>query len=167
MHQMYAKLQIYPVLLTALLLLSGCMAGGGPMSKGGEYHTVYIAPGATMTHGSPYQYICYDRKEAERREQESEETGVDNSNMAPPVYYVEPSEYDGSCSVEGESSAFFLLNMFPTSSHLDPQYAIATAVQSLEGDTMINIRAWHETHFYSFLGRVSVFKVRGDVIKFK
>jgi len=82
------------------------------------------------------------------------------------VRYENPETFTGICEQEGESSVFFLFNMFPVTPAINPEYAIATAVQQLEGDTMISLRTWHETHYYSILGRVSVFKVKGRVIKF-
>ena len=86
--------------------------------------------------------------------------------LGPPVTYLPAAQYRGGCEQEGQHSVFYLFNVFPVSPPLNPEYAISVAVQRLEGDTMINIRAWHETHYYSAMGRVSVFKVRGDVIRY-
>ena len=86
--------------------------------------------------------------------------------LGPPVKYIIPEKYRGGCEEESQHSVFYLFNLIPVTPPLNPEYAISTAVQRLEGDTMINIRAWHETHYYSLLGRVSVFKIRGDVIRF-
>lgn len=86
--------------------------------------------------------------------------------LGPPIRFVSPQDYQGGCEQEGEHSVFFLLNLFPVTPPLNPEYAISTAVQRLEGDTMVKIRIWHEVHYYSLLGRVSVLKVRGDVIRF-
>jgi len=49
---------------------------------------------------------------------------------------------------------------------LDPTYALGIAVQELEGDTMTQIRIWHETHYYSILGHVRVMHLRGNVVRF-
>jgi hypothetical protein len=99
---------------------------------------------------------------------------ADNVNNTPAVNsgdltyisYKTPEGYKGECDEEGETSQFFLFNMFPATAPLSPDLAMSKAVQRLEGDTMINIRTWHEFHYYTVLGRVSVFKVKGTVIKF-
>lgn len=67
-----------------------------------------------------------------------------------------------------ESSTFFLLGLFPVTRPLNIEYALSQAVQSVDdGDTIINIHVWHETHYYFPLGTVSVCKVEGDVVSLK
>jgi hypothetical protein len=67
-----------------------------------------------------------------------------------------------------ESSTFFFLGLFPVTKPLNIEYALSQAVQSVDdGDTIINIHVWHETHYYFPLGTVSVCKVEGDVISLK
>ncbi len=153
-----------------IALLSACVTGSGGFSKGGRIDDIFITPTATATHGAPYQIVCPQTKKARVSMLVAiftpDEPSEMEENKAPDVRYVNPEEYDGSCSVEGESSTFMLFNFIPATDPLNAEYAIAMAVQKLEGDTMINIRAWHEINYYSILGRAVVFKVRGDVIKF-
>ncbi len=169
-------------------LLLACFPGG-LIDKGGYADHPLILASATLTRGAPYHVLCWDEVEAERRkraaEQEAEKEapppdgkaesksgggktagGESGLVQGPPVRMVAPADYRGGCEQEGEHSVFFLFNVFPVTPVLSPEYAISTAVQRLEGDTMVKIRAWHEVHYYSLLGRVSVFKVRGDVIRF-
>jgi hypothetical protein len=45
---------------------------------------------------------------------------------------------------------------------------MSQAVQKIPGgDTLVNVKIWHETHYYFPLGTVSVVKVEGDVISVK
>ncbi|MCE9501658.1 MAG: hypothetical protein K8R21_14335 [Leptospira sp.] len=68
---------------------------------------------------------------------------------------------------EGESSTFFILNLFPVNKPLNIEYALSQAVQKIPGgQTMVNIQLWHETHYFWPLGRVSAVKVSGDVVSF-
>ncbi|MEQ9364024.1 MAG: hypothetical protein RIF32_07270 [Leptospirales bacterium] len=150
----------------ALALAAGGMIAcfpGGIVDKGGLVYNAGIAPSITMTRGAPYKVVCVDQAEVRRREDLSE---ADLRVLGPAVNYKPAHEYRGGCEQTGETSVFFLFNMWPTTPPLDPEYAIGTAVQRLEGDTMVNIHYWHELHYYSVLGRVAVMKVRGDVIKF-
>ncbi|MCR9144655.1 MAG: hypothetical protein NXI24_20625 [bacterium] len=150
----------------ATALAAGTMLAcfpGGILDKGGMVYNAGITPAITLTRGAPYKIVCVDRAELQRRETLSE---ADLRVLGPAVEYRPAREYRGGCEQTGESSVFFLFNMWPATPPLDPEYAVGTAVQRLEGDTMINIHYWHETHYYSLLGRVAVMKVRGDVIKF-
>jgi hypothetical protein len=144
------------------LALFSCTPGG-IIDKGGYRDQAGFIPAATRTRGAPYKIVCYDDAEARRREALPADA---EKPPGPPVRYVAAAEWFGGCEEEGESSVFLLFNMFPVTPPISPEYAVATAVQRLEGDTMIGIRTWHETHYYSILGRVSVFKVKGRVIKF-
>ncbi len=137
---------------------------GGIVDRGGHTGTAGMRPAATLTRGAAYDVLCYDQAEANRR---SELSAQERSRLGPPVNPVAPEDYAGSCAIEGAASVFFLLNVWPVTPPLNPEYAISQAVQRLEGDTMIRIETWHETHYYSLLGRVRVFKVRGDVIRYR
>ncbi len=148
--------------LTALFCLPACLPGG-IIDRGGPVDRIQISAQASLTRGAPYNIICPDEDELRRRETLPEE---ERRTLAPALRYVPPAEYRGGCEVYGESSVFFLFNLWPATPSLDPQYAIATAVQSVEGDSMINIRLWHELHYYSLLGRVAVLRVKGDAIKY-
>jgi hypothetical protein len=174
------------------LLFTGCFAGGGHFKKGGHVYGLGFLPAATITRGAPYKIVCYDKEKAalaaeksdseKPADAETEKPSADSSSPATKasastdpapsaddqtfIYYKTPAEYTGECDQEGESSQFFLFNMFPATRPISPDLAVSQAVQRLEGDTMINIRTWHELHYYTVLGRVSVFKVRGTVIKF-
>ncbi len=145
---------------------------GGIVSRGGDRDNAGFVAEATLTHGAPYKIVCYDSTEAARREIEKEKEKEkpdykpSDTAQAPPVRFEDSSTYRGGCEEEGESSVFFLFNIIPVTPPLSPEYAIGVPVQKLEGDTMIHIRYWHETHYYSILGRVSVLRVRGDIIKF-
>ena len=69
---------------------------------------------------------------------------------------------------EGESSTFFYFGLIPLTNPLNIEYALSQAVQKIPGgDTIINIKIWHETHYYFPLGTVSVVKVQGDVVSLK
>lgn len=152
------------LLLAALSFsASGCFPGG-IVERGGFVDGAGLIPSATAVRNAGYRIVCRDRAEVKRR-QEMAERGEAIPNT-PPVTYVNPEDYKGGCEVEGQTSRFFLFHMWPVTPKLDPAYAIGIPVQELEGDTMIHIRTWHETHYYSVLGHVRVFRVRGDVIRF-
>jgi hypothetical protein len=71
-------------------------------------------------------------------------------------------------SADGESSTFFYLGLFPLTNPLNIEYAMSQAVQKVPGgDTLVNVKIWHETHYFFPLGTVSVVKVEGDVISVK
>lgn len=152
-------------LLAAALLFStaGCFPGG-IIDRGGFVDAAGILPEATSVRNASYRIVCRNSDEVKRRE-ELVAKGEPVPNT-PPVTYVTPEEYKGGCEVNGESSRFFLFHLWPVTPALDPAYAMGIPVQELEGDSMINIRTWHETHYYSILGHVRVFRVRGDVIRF-
>lgn len=157
-----AGLAAFILAWSAAFTASACLPGG-IIDRGGPVDRLSIAPVATLTRGAPYKIVCVDQAELQRRESLAED---ELRGLAPAVRYEDPREYHGDCSLYGETSVFFLFNLWPATDPLDPHYAIATAVQSVEGDSMINIRMWHETHYYSLLGRVSVLRIKGDVIKF-
>lgn len=141
---------------------SGCFPGGIIQKGGFSYHAGFIpAPGPIFS--DSYNVVCFDLAEKIRRQKMSEQ---DRKNLGPPVIYVNNKSYRGGCERSGETSVFFLFNIWPVSDPLNPEYAIASAVQELEGDTMVNISFWHEKHYYSILGSVVVMKIKGDVIRF-
>lgn len=161
-----AKTYLYLALVLSFpIFFAGCFPGG-VMVEGGKTGDIAFIPAATLTRGAPYYVLCYDEKKAEEEREAAIENGDDPANLAPPVTPVIMDEYKGGCEVEGASSTYHLFNAFPATAPLNIEYAIGTAVQKLEGDTMINIRVWHEIHYYALLGRVSVVKVRGDVVRF-
>jgi hypothetical protein len=137
---------------------------GGVITRGGTSGQGAIHPAITLTRGAAYDVVCLDQGEARRRESLDV---AELRGLGPPVRYIAPEKYQGGCEVEGESSVFLLLNIWPATPPLNVDYAISGAVQRLEGDTMIHIHTWHETHYYSILGRSRVFKVRGDVIRYR
>jgi len=152
-----------------LALFLNCLPGGGPFLKGGYINGLQITPAATRIAGAPYDIVCHDAQEADRRKKEKleEKAAREGRVLGPPVKYVSPETYSGGCEQTGSHSVFFLFNLFPITPRMRPEYAMALPVQRLGGDTMVNIRSWHEVHLYSLLGRVSVFKVRGDVVRFR
>jgi hypothetical protein len=69
---------------------------------------------------------------------------------------------------QGESSTFFIFGLYPISSSLSMDYALSQAVQKVPGgQSIVNIKTWHETRYFFPLGTVSVLKVKGDVIGIK
>ncbi len=153
----------FSALATSSLFFAACFPGG-VISRGGTSGQAAMAPAITLTRGAAYDIVCFDEAEAQRRESLDEQ---ERRSLGPPVRYIAPENYRGGCETEGESSVFLLLNIWPATPPIDVDYAIGGAVQRLEGDTMIRIRTWHETHYYSILGRARVLKVRGDVIRFR
>jgi hypothetical protein len=66
---------------------------------------------------------------------------------------------------EGESSTFFIFGLYPITSSISMDYALSQAVQKVPGgQSIINIKSWHETRYFFPLGTISVLKVKGDVI---
>ncbi len=81
---------------------------------------------------------------------------------------VRDGSYEILGSAIGESSVFLFLGIFPMTPPLNTEYALSEAVQKIEGgQTLINLAIWHETHYYFPIGKVSVVKIEGDVIRFK
>lgn len=152
---------IAPVFLLFSLILMQC-APAGIIDKGGFTDHAGIVPEATQTRMATFRVICPDTEEIERRKELPEED-IPNE---PAIKLVAANLYDGGCEVTGQASQYYLFHLWPVTGKIDPQYAIATAVQSVEGDTMIRIRTWHESHGYSLLGHARVFKAKGDVIRF-
>jgi len=149
------------------LLFSTCSTScipGGIITKGGDVNGLQIIPEATLTGGAPYQIVCMNPEE-ETKKEETEEKETEN-NPVQSYIYIDPALYKGGCEQVGQHSAFYLFNIIRVTPPLDAEYAIGSAVQRVEGDTMIRIRAWHEIHYYSILGNVSVFKIKGDVIRY-
>lgn len=147
-----------------VLLAPGCHPGGGFFQKGGFVDEVQLLPEATRTGETSYSIVCRDREEIKRREAMVERGETPPTN--PPLILIAPAEYKGGCEEDGETSRFYLLHLWPVTAPLDPSYALGRPVQELEGDTMIHVRAWHETHYWSVLGHVRLYHVRGDVIRF-
>lgn len=154
------------VIVQAFLALAMGYFSSCVMYPVGTSGGVGFIPEATRTRGAPWKVVCFDQKEANRRVTIEESGEVFEPWNGPPVYYISEKEYEGGCEQTGESSVFFLFHMWPVTEPLHPEYALGQAVQSLEGDTMIRAKSWEEQHVYFVLGRVSVYKVRGDVIKF-
>ena len=153
-----------PVLLSACILFGNCFPGGMSEEGGFVDHAGWI-PEATLTNNAPYDFVCPDPEEVKRRQSLKEE-GLPVPGE-PPVRYVSPEEYTGGCEQTASTSVYYLFHLFPATPPMDAHYALGLAVQKLEGDTMINIKTWHETHYYSILGHVRLFKVKGHVIRFK
>lgn len=149
--------------LSFVSLVIGCFPGA-VIDKGGFVDHAGLLPEATRIQDAEFNYVCKDEQEINRR-LELAEAGEPIPNE-PPVQFVSQQEYKGGCELEGESSQFYLFHLWPVTAPIDPAYALGIPVQSVEGDTMIDIKSWHETHYYSILGHVRVFKVKGDVIRF-
>ncbi|MCS7205702.1 MAG: hypothetical protein NZ853_08390 [Leptospiraceae bacterium] len=123
----------------------------------GYIDSMLIVPEASNLYRDDLYVVC--PKEIPRS-QEQEETSFS-------IEYVPLRDYKGGCDVQGEVSQFYLFHLIPISGSLDPEYALGTMVQKYEGDTIINIRAWHESHYYNVLGQVRLLKLKGTVIKFQ
>lgn len=136
-----------------------CFAGGY-IEKGGYIDSIQFFSSATNIYLQDYYIVCFDSKKFEEDQKE-------NKQIIDYIEYIPSKNYKGGCEQYSEVSEYYLFHLFPSSGKLDPEYAITIPVQKLEGDTMINIRSWHETHYYSILGKVRVFKIKGDVIKFQ
>ncbi len=154
----------FTALLLGLVLVAGCFPGGIAMEGGFVDHAGWV-PEATLTNNASYQVVCPDPDEVKRRKKLKEE-GLPIPGE-PPVRYVKPEQYEGGCEQTASSSVYYLFHLFPATPPMDAHYALGLAVQKLEGDTMIDIKTWHETHYYSILGHVRVFKVKGTVIRFQ
>jgi len=147
------------ILFIAFLFLPAlsCFPGGA-----GTLSNITIIPSATRMFRPAYDILCVDKS----KRKEWEKALANGESIEPPVNFIPQEKYSGGCEEEGHHSTFFLFNLFPVTAPLNPEYAIAAVVQRLEGDSMINILAWNEIHYYSVLGRVSVYKIRGDVIRY-
>lgn len=161
---MILQRRVHRMALAAIFLTTVSCFPGGIIERGGFTDHAGILAEATSVRDASYRIVCRDEEEVRRREElAAKGEAIPNT---PPVTYVAPEVYRGGCEVDGESSRFFLFHLWPVTPAIDPAYAMGLPVQELEGDTMIHIRTWHETHYYSILGHVRVFRVRGDVIRF-
>lgn len=162
---------------------------GGIVVRGGHSHRTDIVPAASLTRGANYQIVCtvsqidampadlqtqtrqaiFKKVQASKKITENVETTNQNTSAAElaHVRLILRDAYQGGCERDGQTSVFFLLNLFPLTDPLDTERAIALAVQSVEGDSMVNLRVWHEIHYYGLIGRVAVWHVRGDVIRYE
>lgn len=87
--------------------------------------------------------------------------------ILPAATIVRGSSYKTLGTAQGESSTFIILGLFPITRPLNIQYAMSQAVRKVEGgQSLVNLKIWHETHYYFPLGKVSVVKVEGDVVSF-
>lgn len=88
--------------------------------------------------------------------------------MAPQATIIRSSEYRVLGESEGESSTLFLLGFMPVTKPLNMEYAISQAIQKFpEGQSMVDMVYWHETHYYYPLAIVSVLKVHGTVVSLR
>ena len=173
---------LYAGSLFGLVLAAAACLPGGIIREGGYANHVQLIPTATRTRGAGYRIICQDQDEIKRRtalkkrrdleirtarkEGGKPPPALDLSGLNPPYRLVSPVAYRGECDQQGQHSVFYLFHFVRVTPPLDPERAISEAVQRFEGDTMVGIHAWHETHYYSIIGVARVFKVRGAVIKF-
>lgn len=152
-------MKIYNIIF--IIFFINCFSGGF-IDKGGHVDNIYLFSQATNIYTNDYYIVCFKNNNVKKEELEQESFDITKY-----IEYIPRSNYKGGCEQYGESSQFYLFHIFPVSGKIDPEYAISLPVQKVEGDTMINIRSWHETHYYSILGQVRVFKIKGDVIKFQ
>jgi hypothetical protein len=86
--------------------------------------------------------------------------------IAPAGTIIRGSGYQELGIATGESSTLFLFGMIPVTNPLNIEYAISQAVQKYPGgQSIVGLTIWHETHYYFPIGRVSVVKVKGMVIR--
>lgn len=93
---------------------------------------------------------------------------VQNIQIAPSATLIRSSKYRQLDYTEGESSQFFLLGLIPVTERLSIDYAMSQAVQKVQGgDSLAEMKIWHEVHYYFPLGTVSVVKVGGYAVGLK
>ncbi|MBE7413579.1 MAG: hypothetical protein L6Q54_06065 [Leptospiraceae bacterium] len=89
-------------------------------------------------------------------------------SITPSATVIRTDNYKILGKSEGRSSVFFLFNLFPVTNPLNIEYALSQAVQKIPGgQSMVNIKIWHETQYYFPLGRVHIVNVEGDVVSFE
>ena len=131
---MFASFQsrmLFPIALGLAALSASCFPGGIAVEGGFVDHAGWV-PEATLTNNAPYQIVCPDPDEVQRRQKLKEE-GLPIPGE-PPVRYVSPSQYDGGCEQTASSSVYYLFHLFPATPPMDAHYALGLAVQKLEGD---------------------------------
>ncbi len=88
-------------------------------------------------------------------------------SLSPAATIIRTDNYKILGKSEGQSSSFFLFNLFPVTNPMNIEYALSQAVQKIPGgQSMVNIRIWHETQYFFPLGRVHTVNVEGDVVSF-
>lgn len=88
-------------------------------------------------------------------------------DILPEATLVRGNKYTVLGNSSGQSSTFFLFGILPMTDPLNIEYALSEAVQKIPGgQSIVNVSIWHETHYYLPVGKVSVVKVEGDVIKY-
>ncbi|PJD99915.1 MAG: hypothetical protein CK427_15135 [Leptospira sp.] len=90
---------------------------------------------------------------------------VRDISIQPEATRILSSNYEILGSSIGESSTFYILGFIPITTEISMDYALSQAVQKIpNGQTMVDLKVWHETRYFFPLGTVSVLKVRGNVI---
>ncbi len=92
---------------------------------------------------------------------------VREASIVPSATIIRGEGYKILEKAEGESSTYMFLGLIPMTDPLNIEFAMSQAVQKVEGgQSLVNVEVWHETHYYFPVGKVSVLKVRGDVVSF-
>jgi hypothetical protein len=92
---------------------------------------------------------------------------VREASIVPAATIIRGEGYKVLEKAEGESSTYMFLGLIPMTDPLNIELAMSQAVQKVEGgQSLVNVEIWHETHYYFPVGKVSVLKVRGDVVSF-
>lgn len=93
---------------------------------------------------------------------------ADNIQMVTSATIIRSEGYKILKTETGETSTFFLLGLIPMTNPVNIEYALSQAVQKVkDGDSIVNVTTWHETHYFYPLGTVSVTKIQGDVVSLK
>lgn len=85
--------------------------------------------------------------------------------IEPLARILETGQYEELGEVEGSSSAFHLLWIFPVTPKADLERAVDDALAAKRADNLIELRWWFERHYW-IVGTVSVIYVRGKAIRY-
>ncbi len=85
--------------------------------------------------------------------------------IEPLARVLEAERYEDLGEVEGSSSAFHLLWIFPVTPKADLERAVDDALAAKRADNLIELRWWFERHYW-IVGTVSVIHVRGRAVRY-
>ena len=88
------------------------------------------------------------------------------TGIEPQAKILDNMNYTVLGEAEGQSSSFNLLWIIPVTPRLDYSKAVNQAVESKNGDNLIDVRTWKERQVW-LLGLVEILYVRGKVIRYE
>ena len=88
------------------------------------------------------------------------------AGIEPQARIFENKKYTVLGEAEGQSSSFNLLWIIPVTPRIDCKKAADQAVESKNGDNLIEVRTWKERQVW-LLGLVEILYVRGKVIRYE